>query len=60
MHSPEPENLLISETIEQFRIGRTKLYELIASGDIEARKLGTRTLVRTASVRAFLEALPKA
>ena len=60
MHIHEPANLTIAETIEHYRIGRTKLFSLIAQGDIEAIKLGTRTLVRTASVLEFLDGLPRA
>lgn len=53
-----PEHLTIAETVEFFRIGRTRLYELIGSGEIDAVKLGRRTLVRTASVRDFIGSLP--
>lgn len=53
-----PENLTIGETVEHFRIGRTRLYELIGAGQIEAFKLGRRTLVRTSSVREFMTSLP--
>ena len=53
-----PEHLTVAETVEFFRIGRTRLYELIGSGEIDAVKLGRRTLVRTASVRDFIRSLP--
>ncbi|MBX7532643.1 helix-turn-helix domain-containing protein [Qipengyuania sp. 1XM1-15A] len=53
-----PEHLTIGETVDQFRIGRTRLYELIGSGEIEAIKLGRRTLVRTASLHEFFAGLP--
>lgn len=59
MHTHEPENLTVAETIDHFRIGRTKLFSLIADGEIEAIKLGSRTLVRTQSVREFLDRLPR-
>ncbi len=55
-----PENLTIAETIQHFRIGRTTLFGLIANGEIEAVKLGSRTLVRANSVREFIAALPRA
>lgn len=58
MNDNEPANLTIAETIARYRIGRTRLYELIASGEIEAFKLGRRTLVRTSSLRAFFAKLP--
>ena len=53
------ENLSIGETVRLFGIGRTKLYELINSGDIEAIKLGRRTLIRAESLRAFVARLPR-
>ena len=58
MDMPE-ENISVCETVRRFGIGRTKLYELIQSGRIEAFKLGRRTLVRTGSVRAFIDGLPR-
>lgn len=59
MYAHEPANLTIAETVDHFRIGRTKLYSLIATGEIEAFKLGARTLVKTQSVREFLDRLPR-
>lgn len=59
MYEAEPENLTIAETVTRFRIGRTKLFSLIADGRIEALKLGSRTLVRTQSVREFFDRLPR-
>lgn len=58
MHN-EYENLSVGEAVRMFGIGRTKLYELIQRGDIEAVKLGRRTLIRAASARAFIESLPR-
>ncbi len=40
-------------------IGLTKFYELLTAGDLEARRLGNRTLVDTASIAALAERLPK-
>jgi excisionase family DNA binding protein len=56
----EAEHLTINEASALFRIGRTKLYELINSGHIRAFKLGRRTLVLASSVREFVETLPTA
>lgn len=58
MHTPT-ENVTIGEAVRLFGIGRTKLYELIQNGDIEAVKLGRRTLVRASSARAFIDSLPR-
>jgi excisionase family DNA binding protein len=55
----EYENLSVGEAVRMFGIGRTKLYELIRRGDIEAVKLGRRTLIRAASARAFIDNLPR-
>lgn len=40
-------------------IGRTKLYELLARGDLSAVKLGRRTLLLEAEVAAFAARLPQ-
>jgi excisionase family DNA binding protein len=60
MERPISENVTIGEAVRNFGIGRTTLYGLIQNGDIEAFKLGRRTLVRTESVRSFIDRLPRA
>ena len=40
--------------------GRTKLYELISEGVLDARKAGSRTLIVGDSLRAYLANLPRA
>jgi excisionase family DNA binding protein len=37
-------------------LGRTKIYELIGSGELPAIKVGRRTYIRTAEAEAWLEA----
>ncbi len=49
----------INDAVKLFGIGRTRLYELIAAGRISAVKCGTRTLVLSASLREFIDNLPK-
>lgn len=39
-------------------IGRTKFYELVASGDIPIRKVGKKTLVAAADLKRWAERLP--
>jgi excisionase family DNA binding protein len=39
-------------------IGRTKFYELIASGEIRVRKVGKKTLVAASDLRQWVERLP--
>jgi hypothetical protein len=41
-------------------IGRTKGFELIRDGHLIARKIGSKTLVETRSIRNFAAALPHA
>jgi excisionase family DNA binding protein len=53
------ENVTVAEAIQRFGIARTKLYELIREGDIEAVKLGRRTLIRAESARSFIDRLPR-
>ena len=55
----EPINLSIVDAARTLGIGRSKLYELINAGDLETVKLGTRTLVRVASIKAFSDSLAK-
>jgi hypothetical protein len=38
----------------------TKAYQLISDGKLDARKLGTRTMITGESLRAFVESLPPA
>jgi excisionase family DNA binding protein len=40
--------------------GRSKLYELMGLGRVRAVKLGTRTLIETATLLAYLKSLPTA
>ena len=40
-------------------IGRSKLYELIRSGALDARKLGGRTLIPAEALRALIAGLPR-
>jgi excisionase family DNA binding protein len=39
-------------------IGRTKFYELIASGQIPIRKVGRKTLVAASDLKRWIEHLP--
>lgn len=40
--------------------GRTSLYSLIAAGKIEARSLGSRTVIPAESLHRFVASLPPA
>ncbi len=40
-------------------VGNTKGHELIAEGKLAARKLGSRTMIETQSLRAYVAGLPR-
>jgi excisionase family DNA binding protein len=46
------------EACEALRIGRTKLYELLAQKKLKAVALDGRTLIMSAELERFLNALP--
>lgn len=48
--SVEPICVKVNDAARMIGVGRTKLYELIASGEIEAIKLGKSTRITTASL----------
>jgi len=41
-------------------ISRTRIFEAIKSGELDARKVGRRTVVMADSLRAYLERQPRA
>lgn len=52
----------LSLSIEEVRsatgLGRTKIYALIGSGELKARKIGKRTIILKEDLEAFLSGLP--
>jgi excisionase family DNA binding protein len=46
----------IPEACRMIGIGRSKLYELLDTGEIETVKIGASRLVLVSSLRAFIEA----
>lgn len=50
-----PFTVRIREACRLTGIGHSKLYELIAAGEIETVKVGTITLIPVASLRSFLK-----
>lgn len=46
----------IAEAANAISIGRSKLYDLIAEGRLETRKIGKRTVIPAASLAKLLEA----
>lgn len=51
--------LSISEFSESYGPGRTKIYELLATGDLRAVKVGGRTLIPAEEAERWKKALPK-
>jgi excisionase family DNA binding protein len=54
------EGLSIAEACAVAGVGRTKLYQAISDGSLQARKYGKRTIILRGDLRAFLESLPRA
>lgn len=54
-HPLEPLAYSIADACRVSSIGRTRLYQLINEGRLEARKIGKRTLIPAASLRALIE-----
>lgn len=50
----EPISVRISEAVRITGLSKSKIYQLIASGEIEAAKVGRATVVLVASLKAFL------
>lgn len=55
----EPLVLGVKDAATFIGLSKSRLYELIAEQKIDARKLGARTVVPVASLRAFVENAPR-
>lgn len=53
-------SLTIQDVSKTTGIGRTKVFELIRDGKLPARKIGTRTIILSDDLKAFLDKLPSA
>jgi excisionase family DNA binding protein len=53
--SEQHELLTVDETIRFLRLGRTRVNEILRSGDLVGYKLGRRRLVRRSDISAWLE-----
>ena len=51
----EREWISISEVQEILGIGRTKAYELVATGEVDAARIGRAVRIRRASLEAYTE-----
>ena len=52
--------LSIAESCRVSGIGRTKIYEAIGAGELIAKKVGSRTIILTRHLAAYLDNLPVA
>lgn len=55
----EPISVRIPDAVQITGLSRSRIYQLIASGDIEAAKVGRSTVVLVASLRALILAKRK-
>lgn len=53
--TPEPIAYSVADACRVSSLGRTRLYQLIGEGRLEVRKVGKRTLIPAASLRALIE-----
>lgn len=51
----EPLAYSVGEACRASSLGRTRLYQLIGEGRLEVRKIGRRTLIPAASLRALID-----
>lgn len=51
----EPIALSVPDAIKVSGLGKTTLYEALAAGRLESRKVGRRRLILTRSLREFIE-----
>lgn len=56
----EPISVRVPEAVRLTGLSRSKIYQLIGSGEIEAAKVGRSTVVLFASLKAFLRSRRKA
>lgn len=54
-HHIQPLAYSIAEACRVSSLGRTRLYQLINEGKLQVRKIGNRTLIPAASLRALIE-----
>lgn len=46
----------VAEAAHRLSLGRTKVYQLLESGELRSRKSGRRRLVNVASIHAYMDA----
>lgn len=59
-HNSEPKWLEIPQFQGAYRIGKTKIYELVGRGQLEMVKVGRKSLISVASAERLFASLPRA
>ncbi len=57
MQSPPPISYTVEQACAVTGIGKTKLYEVLDSGELPAKKWGKRTLILKADLTKFISSL---
>jgi excisionase family DNA binding protein len=60
MTGTQPLAYTMRDAARALGVGKTTLYGLIGTGQIEARKIGAKTLIPAPSLQAYLASLPPA
>ena len=55
---PEPISVGVNDAASMIGVSRSKLYELIKSGEIKTFEGGGRTLIKVSDLRAWVDARP--
>jgi excisionase family DNA binding protein len=58
--TPDPICVRVNDAARMIGVGRTKLYELIAAGEVEMIKLGKSTRITTTSLHELIKRLRRA
>ena len=53
-----PLTISVAEAVRMVGLGRTSLYAAIATGKLNTRKAGRRTLIEVAELKRFVSTLP--
>jgi excisionase family DNA binding protein len=56
----DPITVTITDAKKALGIGHTTIYRLIGQGKLDTLKMGRRTLIKTASIRRFVDTLEAA
>ena len=51
----EPVTVTVQNACKALGLGTTKIYELIASGELETVKIGRRTLIKVPSIKRLVD-----